>query len=156
MGGVPPKDPKRRARNNKDPIPTRVVDIEPMAPPPDLPADLIPADEQWHPATLRWWKRWCESPLAAQLPAVDWSELEALAAMHHMFMTYRYYSLAAELRLRMAKFGATPEDRARLRIQIATADEKDGQRPGERETSSSRQRRGTLHTLPEARTSSAG
>lgn len=31
--------------------------------------------------------------------------------------------LAGELRLRVAKFGATPEDRARLKIQFAAADE---------------------------------
>jgi hypothetical protein len=32
-------------------------------------------------------------------------------------------SVAAELRLRVAKFGATPEDRLRLRMQIAEPDQ---------------------------------
>ena len=37
---------------------------------------------------------------------------------------------APELRLRMAKFGATPEDRARLRIQFAQAErEEDTSKP---------------------------
>lgn len=36
--------------------------------------------------------------------------------------------LAGELRLRTAKFGATAEDRARLRIQYAAADEADDKR----------------------------
>ncbi|MGA9310308.1 MAG: hypothetical protein WBV74_08045 [Pseudonocardiaceae bacterium] len=36
--------------------------------------------------------------------------------------------MASELRLRMAAFGATPADRARLRYQVALADEKDAAR----------------------------
>jgi hypothetical protein len=38
------------------------------------------------------------------------------------------WTLAAEVRLRVAKFGATPEDRARLRMVFADADEKDEKR----------------------------
>ena len=38
------------------------------------------------------------------------------------------WTLAAEVRLRVAKFGATPEDRARLRMVFADADEKDDKR----------------------------
>jgi hypothetical protein len=34
-----------------------------------------------------------------------------------------------ELRLRTAKYGATPEDRARLRIQFAQADEAESKAP---------------------------
>jgi hypothetical protein len=75
---------------------------------------------------------------------VDWSELEACAVLHHEFMRKRSFTLGSELRLRMAKFGATPEDRARLRIQIADADERDAKRPG---PPPSRERRGTLHAL---------
>lgn len=145
--GPAPKDPSRRARVNKDPIPARVVDA-PSLVPMDLPGDLLPEGEEWHPATLRWWSRWCESPLAENLPAVDWSELEACAVLHHEFMRKRSFTLGSELRLRMAKFGSTPEDRARLRISIADADEKDSKRTGERP--SSRQRRGTLRALPAA------
>jgi hypothetical protein len=54
--------------------------------------------------------------------------LEACAVLHHEFMKKRTFTLASELRLRMAKFGATPEDRARLRIVFADADEKDEKR----------------------------
>ena len=125
--GPTPKPPERRARRNKDPIATRVFPFDPVDPYP-LPDDLLPADEVWHPATLRWWRRWCESPLAADLPAVDWSELEACAVLHHEYMRARTFTLASELRLRMAAFGATPADRARLRYQVAVADEKDAAR----------------------------
>lgn len=130
-GYTPPKDPAQRVRRNKDPRPTLTVAVTPSAGPRELPEDLLPwgADlgerETWHPATLRWWKRWTESPLAERLPEVDWSELEATAVLHHEFMRKRTFTLASELRLRMQKFGATPEDRMRLRILVAVADEKE-------------------------------
>lgn len=142
--GPAPKDPDRRARRNAQPVGQRVIEIEALAPM-DLPADLLPDGEEWHPATLRWWERWCDSPLASDLPAVDWSELEACAVLHHEYMRKRTFTLASELRLRMGKFGGTPEDRARLRITLADADEKDSKRPVRGGTS---QRYGDLHVLP--------
>ena len=127
-GYTPPKAPERRARRNKDPIATKTFAVDPTSPY-ELPMDLLPGEEEWHPATLRWWRRWCESPLAAELPAVDWSELEACAVLHHEFMKKRSFTLASELRLRMGAFGATPVDRARLRYQVAVADEREAARP---------------------------
>ena len=106
--GPAPKDPDRRARRNAQPVGQRVIEVEPLAPM-ALPADLLPEGEEWHPATLRWWGRWCDSPLAADLPAVDWSELEACAVLHHEYMRKRTFTLASELRLRMGKFGGTPD-----------------------------------------------
>ena len=143
--GPSPKPADRRARTNRDPVPTRIVEASALEPA-GLPMDLLPDGEEWHPATLRWWSRWCESPLAENLPAVDWSELEACAVLHHEFMRKRSFTLGSELRLRMAKWGATPEDRARLRIQLADADAKDEKRPAS--GSSARERRGTLRALP--------
>ncbi len=143
--GPRPKPTDRRARTNKGSVPTLVLEAEGQEPSP-LPMDLLPEGDEWHPATLRWWSRWCESPLAQNLPAVDWSELEACAVLHHEFMRKRSFTLGSELRLRMAKWGATPEDRARLRITIADADAKDDQRPIP--GASARDRRGTLHALP--------
>lgn len=150
--GPAPKDPSRRARVNKDPIPARVVHVE-RATPQDLPDDLLPDGEVWHPATLRWWRRWCESPLAEDLPEVDWSELEACAVLHHQYMQKRSFALAGELRLRMAKFGATPEDRARLRIQVADADEKDEKRASKAGTSA-KERYAKLRVLPTGKAAS--
>lgn len=126
--GPAPKDPDHRARTNAQPVGQRVIEVPALAPMP-LPADLLPDGDVWHPATLRWWDRWCKSPLAANLPSVDWSELEACAVLHHEYMRKRTFTLASELRLRMGKFGGTPEDRARLRITLADADEKDSKRP---------------------------
>lgn len=119
--GPVPKPPERRARGTRDRIATKVFAVEPVAPY-ELPDDLLKPGEDWHPATRRWWATWCDSPLAQDLPAVDWSELEATAVLHHQYMTKRTYSLAGELRLRMQAFGATPADRARLRYSIANAD----------------------------------
>jgi hypothetical protein len=93
-----------------------------------LPKDLLADGQDWHAATRRWWGRWCRSPLTADWTPLDWSELEACAVLHHEFMKKRTFTLASELRLRMAKFGATPEDRARLRIVFADADERDDKR----------------------------
>lgn len=117
MGGVPPKPPDQRARTNKDPIPLRVIHAEPETQP-DLPNVL-----DWHPMTLRWWSMWGESPLSEKFTANDWSELIDTAVLHHRYWNAPSTQLAAELRLRAANFGATPVDRAKLRIQFATAGE---------------------------------
>jgi hypothetical protein len=109
---------------------------------------LLPDGDEWHPATVRWWERWSQSGITETWAAVDWSELEACAVLHHEFMRKRSFTLASEIRLRMAKFGATPEDRARLRIVFADADEKDEKRakPGSR----AKERYGDLVALPAA------
>ncbi|MBT0771823.1 hypothetical protein KIH74_22975 [Kineosporia sp. J2-2] len=146
--GPAPKPSSRRVRTNGGPTPERLIEHTPTFPR-ELPDDLLEYDEVWHPATIRWWNRWCESPLIETWSEVDWSELEACAVLHHEFMKKRTFTLASEIRLRVAKFGATPEDRARLRIVFADADEKDSRRqakPG----LSSRERLGVLKSLPSA------
>jgi hypothetical protein len=65
---------------------------------------------------------WADSPLSAEFTSTDWSELLDTALLHSAFWRGDL-GRAAELRLRVAKMGATPEDRARLRIQFATANE---------------------------------
>ena len=65
---------------------------------------------------------WAESPLSADFTETDWDFLLDTALIHARYWMGTM-SLAGELRLRVAKFGATPEDRARLRIQFASADE---------------------------------
>lgn len=143
--GPAPKDEARRARQNKV-MASRVIElpaghVDHSA----LPADLLPDGQGWHPATLRWWARWVESPLAQSLPEVDWSELEATAVLHHEFMRKRSFTLASELRLRMQKFGATPEDRQRLRILVAEADDRESRRPSS--AASPRQKYGPLKAV---------
>ncbi len=123
--GPAPKPAHRRAGHSKDPIPVRTISADGVVGPQELPSDLLPDGEEWHPATVRWWSTFCASPLARTLLAVDWSELEACAVLHHEFMSNGDLKLASELRLRLGKFGSTPEDRARLRISVADADERE-------------------------------
>lgn len=130
--GPAPKDPSKRARRNADPVPLRVIVAEPV------PQPELPAGRSWPDATRDWWGMWGASPLSAEFTASDWSFLLDTAVLHAEFWSGKM-SVAAELRLRVAKFGATPEDRARLRIQFAQADEAD-ERRGTRKAASARER----------------
>lgn len=79
---------------------------------------------QWHPATQLWWEEWRTSPQATRmLTGPDWSYLLDTALMHHAMWTYKKWELAGEVRMRVSKFGATPDDRARLRLEIQTNEE---------------------------------
>lgn len=120
--GTTPKPASTRARRNKEPTPLRLLPFEGIEKQP-LPDDLLAEGEAWHPATIRWWKRWCDSGLSDTWTAVDWSFLEETVVLHHEYMKKRTFTLGSELRLREGKMGATPEDRARLRIVFESADE---------------------------------
>jgi hypothetical protein len=122
--GPTPKDPSKRARRNST-EPLRVITAEPVAQP-ELPTieverDGVLVEFVWPARTLQWWQMWADSPLSAEFTATDWSELMDTALIHARFWGGQL-SLAGELRLRVAKFGATPEDRARLRITFAQAE----------------------------------
>lgn len=147
--GPAPKDPSRRARSNADPIPLRVLPSARVAQP-DLPTFNVAVTRdgeieyerfEWPMRTREWWQMWADSPLSADFTSTDWSELLDTALLHAKFWSGQL-ALASELRLRVAKFGATPEDRARLRITFAAADDAEEKR--ERRTSSARDRRGPL------------
>lgn len=135
--GPAPKDPSKRARRNK-PADVRVIHAEPVAQP-DLPTFEVEEDGElvefvWPARTQDWWQMWADSPLSAEFTSTDWSELLDTALLHARFWRGDK-TVAPELRLRVAKFGATPEDRARLRITFAQADEADEKR-GTRQSSS--------------------
>lgn len=126
--GPQPKDPSRRARTNRGPE-LRVIAAEPVAQPP-LPTFEIETDGAltefvWPARTREWWQMWADSPLSTEFTSTDWSELLDTALIHAKFWSGST-SVAGELRLRVAKFGATPEDRARLRITFAQADQIEG------------------------------
>ncbi|GAA2577412.1 hypothetical protein [Microbacterium binotii] len=85
-----------------------------------------PQREQWHPQTVRWWQNWRESPQAARmLTAPDWDYLLDTALLHHqMWMSGGKNSeRAAELRIRVAMFGATYGDRLKLRLEVEVPEE---------------------------------
>lgn len=128
--GPPPKDPSKRARKNSDVVQLRVLNAT-AAPQPVLPARLRRHQEDdgmewsedigWPAATVDWWALWGRAPLAPSFTETDWSELLIAAFLHAEFMEGNY-KLAGELRLRTAKFGATPDDRLRLRVSLAFAE----------------------------------
>lgn len=125
--GPAPKDPARRARRNADPAPQTILRFE-QAEPPDLPD--WPDEGDWPQRTREWWQMWRSSPQAEHFSSTDWDFLLDTALIHARLWSGES-SAAAELRLRVAKFGATPEDRSRLRMQFAQADEADAQRPAQ-------------------------
>lgn len=118
--GPAPKDPSRRHRRHTDPIPTTVVSDDDEVRGPELPEGI-----DWPAPTRAWWDTWRRSPQAQTLTATDWDFLTDTALLHARFWSGDE-KVAAELRLRVAKFGATPEDRARLRMQVGQPDEKPG------------------------------
>ena len=121
--GQAPTDPAKRRRRNVDPIPTTVVADDGELRGPALPDDVL-KDDDWHPRTRAWWHTWRSSPKAQAFTATDWDFLLDTALMHHTMWSAGRWEFAAELRLRAAKFGATPEDRLRLRMRIETPDSK--------------------------------
>lgn len=151
--GPPPKDPKRRARANKDPVAQTILRFE-QAQAPDLPDFRINSGEDgivefvWPERTREWWATWVASPQAEHFSSTDWEFLLDTALIHAKVWAGDL-SAAPELRLRVAKFGATMEDRARLRMQFAAADEADAKRP--EAGANAKARYGTLHALPSAK-----
>lgn len=123
--GPAPKDPDRRVRTSrttKEKVTgTTVLHFQPGDQP------YLRADIDWHPETVQWWKVWAEAAQSDLFTATDWRFLHDTALIHTKFWNGDM-GVAAELRLRVAKFGATPEDRARLRMVFADADEKDERR----------------------------
>jgi hypothetical protein len=90
---------------------------------------------------------WAASPQAEHFMSTDWDYLLDTALMHHALWSKGQWTLAAELRLRVAKFGATPEDRARLRMGFADADAKDDRRKTPA-ANPAPERYADLHVLP--------
>lgn len=92
----------------------------------DLPEGVLGTDKdgtliEWHPMTVKWWDNWRSSPQGTRMMTlVDWDFLVDTALMHHTMWSNGRWEFASEIRLRVAKFGATPEDRIRLKFEIET------------------------------------
>ncbi|MEV5677467.1 hypothetical protein [Streptomyces sp. NPDC052179] len=80
----------------------------------------------------RFWRTWATSPQAGRWAETDWAELEITVKLVDAFYQGEV-KLAGEIRQRVAKWGATTEDRARLRMSLE--DTKDqGDEPDSPET----------------------
>lgn len=157
--GPAPKDPSTRARRNADPTPSTVLEFI-RGEQPELPeryswdtdedGNRSKTEMSWPERTETWWEMWAASAIAEQFTASDWEFLLDTALIHAAFWEGDM-KLGPELRQRVAKFGATPEDRARLRIQYAAADEADGKvqktRQGSKQPSRSEDPRQALRAL---------
>ena len=111
--GPAPKGSRARERDQRrDQAELTIVGEDDEVRGPDLPESF-----EWPAETARWWETWRHSPQAQTFTDTDWSFLLDTAVMHAEFWMGNR-ALAAELRLRVAKFGATPEDRARLRMSV--------------------------------------
>ena len=110
--GPAPKPAGERRRRN----PVAVVESV-VVPDAVLRGRELPGEFAWCSQTHKWWDTWRGSAQAQAFTDSDWDFLLDTALLHHLFWEGDR-SVAAELRLRVAKFGATPEDRARLRMSV--------------------------------------
>lgn len=91
---------------------------------PELPVGVLPDGADWHPQTKALWDSLREMPLLKNEPSLGWQFLMDTMLMHTVMWSKGRWEFASEVRLRLAKYGATPEDRMRLKIKVATpADE---------------------------------
>jgi hypothetical protein len=77
----------------------------------------MPDGAAWPARTRAWWRRWAKDPRAKRFDAAAWDDLLDTAVVHGRLWSGDWKS-AAELRLRTAKYGVTPEDRARMRVTL--------------------------------------
>jgi hypothetical protein len=103
--GPAPKDPSRRVRHGGKGQPDWTVLQFESAAPPDL-----PEGHEWALQTRKWWEMWKLSPQSALFGQSDWYFLLDTALIHTEVWGGNT-ALAAELRLRVSKLGATVEDR---------------------------------------------
>lgn len=116
--GPAPKPEGERVNRRKRQLTTYEVTGEELYGP-ELPEDVLPAGEDWHPQTRAWWQAMRRYPTMRDALDADWQFLIDTALMHHTMWTKGRWEFAAEIRLRSAKFGVTPEDRRRLGVMIA-------------------------------------
>jgi len=133
MPGPTPKEMGTRAGRAPEKVPFRVVGL-PTNPAPELPThfritdanedgELVLKKVKYPPETVTWWNAWVNSPLNDGFTVNDWNYLLEVSVIHAQFwLDIDRMKCAAELRQRMANYGATPADRARLRIITVTAE----------------------------------
>jgi hypothetical protein len=110
-GNTIPKPATQRNRSNHGSS-SRTLTVDGELRGPDL-----PLGPEWPSQTIEWWESWRRSAQAATFVSTDWEFLLDTALLHGQLWAGDA-SVAGELRLRVSKFGATPEDRLRLRMEI--------------------------------------
>ena len=88
----------------------------------------LPLGKAWCKETRQWWDMWRRHEMAPKMEPSDWMHLLDTALLHNEYWmgvlpAAQMVSYAAEIRRRVAAFGATLEDRLKLRIKFANSDE---------------------------------
>jgi hypothetical protein len=122
----------------------KTIEYQPSSQP-QLP-HTMPDGSPWPDETVTFWRALAEYPLSADWTLIEWLYHMDTAVLHAEFWLTGKATFASELRLRLAKIGATAEDRARLRIAFANADEAEG-KGGKPKTPSSREQFGKLRSV---------
>jgi hypothetical protein len=112
----------KRSRKRDEPVLTEYVETGKLHGP-DLPQGVLPNGQNWHPQTIKFWDALRRSPLTEHEDDLSWSWLLDTALMHNEMWAKGRWDFAAELRLRTAKYGATPEDKMRLRVKVVVPDD---------------------------------
>lgn len=137
--GFAPKETRSRARDSRarNSELNRIEDDGEVRGP-ELPEGVLPDQESWHLRTVQWWETWRRSAQAQVFIDTDWDFLLDTALLHHVMWTKGRWEFASEVRLRAAKYGATPEDRMRLKLKIETPADRQGPPETPRSTSDRR------------------
>lgn len=121
--GTFPKDADDRLRRNRDTIATTVLtEWDGKVRGPDLPDGYT-----WYKETKEWWMHWRCSPQASVMTVLDWDEM-VMAAMLYNECWRRGKGISPQAKVQCygqvrritANFGATFEDRLKLRMQVKT------------------------------------
>ena len=94
----------------------------------------LPRNKAWSAQTREWWDMWRRHEIAPKLEPSDWMHLLDTALLHSAYWDgslkpSEMISSAAEIRRRVASFGATLEDRLKLRIKFAEPENKGSVHP---------------------------
>jgi hypothetical protein len=114
-GGQGPAPKAQRVRERDTVQLDEVVDTGELH---GFPLPELEDGQEWHPQTLVLWDALRSSPLLADEGALGWQFLVDTARMHHVMWSRGRWDYAGEIRLRVAKYGATPEDRMRLKVKV--------------------------------------
>lgn len=114
------KNPEVRQRRNQETYVIDFVEWDGVVRGPDLPPEVA-----WSARTNAWWEMWRRSPQSMLMVDLDWEEMLITAKLYNTYWGAQAFStgtvlLAAEIRQRTSKFGATYEDRKKLRMSLDT------------------------------------
>jgi hypothetical protein len=104
-------------------FPPRNPDVEEVSADGKVRGPELPSGFDWPEQTRAWWQNWRTSAQSVRMTETDWDFMLDTAMLHAELWSGNG-AVAPELRLRVAKFGATLEDRARLKMAIVAPDAK--------------------------------